>query len=127
MMEVMIPDRERFYQFDERGIPWSNIIAFTGHAPPTDKELLQMIHAKGISCIVGTSRNIDRELIANRVTGNGAIEQRYRDLLQVGADVIETDLPREVGKLLYGECAVPERKSEFFSKAVAGVVNRYRK
>ncbi len=127
MMEVMIPDRERFYQFDERGIPWSNIVAFVGHTPPTDKELLQMIHAKGTSCIVGTSRNLDRELIANRATGSRAIEQRYRNLLQVGADIIETDLPREVGKLLYGECAVPERKSEFFSRAVAGVVNRYRK
>jgi glycerophosphoryl diester phosphodiesterase len=115
VMEVMIPDRERFYQFDEMGIPWSNIIAFVGHTPPTDKELLQMIHAKGTCCIVGTSRNLDREFIANRASGTGAIEQRYRDLLQVGADVIETDLPREVGKLLYGESADPERKSEFLS------------
>ena len=117
MMEVMIPNREKFHEFDKTGIPWSNIIAFVGHTPPTDKELLQMIHAKGTSCLVGTSRNIDREFIANRARDIGPIEQRYRALLQSGADVVETDLPGEVGKLLYGESAVPARKSKFFSKA----------
>jgi glycerophosphoryl diester phosphodiesterase len=122
MMEVMIPNREKFYEFDETGIPWSNIIAFVGHAPPTDKELLQMIHAKGTCCIVGTSRNIDREFITNRASGIGAIERRYRALLLRGADVIETDLPREVGKLLYGESVIHVHKSEFFSKSVGCVV-----
>jgi glycerophosphoryl diester phosphodiesterase len=127
MMEVMIPDREKFYQFDRTGIPWSRIIAFVGHAPPTDKELLHMIQAKGTCCIVGTSRNVDREFIANRASGTGTIEQHYRALLQRGADVIETDLPREVGKLLYGDSVVPADKSEFFSMAAAHVVTDYPK
>ena len=56
MMEVMIATRERFHEFDKTGIPWSNIIAFVGHMPPRDKELLQMIHAQGTCCMVGTSR-----------------------------------------------------------------------
>lgn len=115
-MEVMIPNSERFYEFDETGIPWSNIIAFVGHTPPRDKELLQMIHAKGTCCMVGTSRNLDREFIVNRASGTGPIEQHYRTLLQRGADVIETDLPREVGMLLYGESAIPASKSEFFQR-----------
>jgi glycerophosphoryl diester phosphodiesterase len=124
MMEVMIPDREKFYQFDRTGVPWSNIIAFVGHTPPTDKGLLQMIHTKGTCCIVGTSRNLDRELTASRASGTGATEKRYRDLLQLGTDVIETDLPAEVGRLLYGESVIPARKSEFFSKANAGAGTR---
>ena len=114
MMEVMIPNRERFYEFDKTGIPWSNVIAFVGHTPPRDKELLQMIHAKGACCMVGTSRNLDREIIVNRASGNALVEQQYRALLQWGADVIETDLPREVGKLLYSETAIPASKSQFF-------------
>jgi glycerophosphoryl diester phosphodiesterase len=85
MMEVMIPNRERFYEFDETGIPWSNIIAFVGHTPPRDKELLQMIHAKGTCCMVGTSRNFDREFIINRASGAALVEQHYRALLQGGA------------------------------------------
>lgn len=116
MMEVMIPNRERFYEFDETGIPWSSIIAFVGHTPPGDKELLQMIHAKGTCCMVGTSRNLDREFIVNRASGTAPVEQHYRALLQRGADVIETDLPREVGKLLYSESAIPASKSQFFQR-----------
>jgi glycerophosphoryl diester phosphodiesterase len=116
MMEVMIPNRQRFYEFDETGVPWSNVIAFTGHTPPGDKELLQMIHAKGTCCMVGTSRNLDREYIVNRASGIEPVEQQYRALLQQGADVIETDLPREVGKLLYSESAIPASKSQFFQR-----------
>ena len=116
MMEVMIPNRQRFYEFDGTGIPWSNIIAFVGHTPPRDKGLLQMIHAKGTCCIVGTSRNLDREFMLSRSGGTAQVEQRYRALLQQGADVIETDLPREVGKLLYSESAIPASKSQFFQR-----------
>ena len=116
MMEVMIPNRESFYGFDGTGIPWSNIIAFVGHTPPSDNGLLQMIHGKGTCCIVGTSRNLDREFIANRVSGAAPIEKHYHALLQQGADVIETDLPREVGKILYGETAIPASKSQFFQR-----------
>jgi len=116
MMEVMIPNSEKFYEFDETGIPWSNIIAFVGHTPPGDKKLLQMIHAKGTCCMAGTSRNLDRELIVNRANGAVPVEQHYRALLELGVDVIETDLPRDVGKLLYGESAVPASKSQFFQR-----------
>jgi len=114
MMEVMIPNRERFRTFDETGVPWSNVIAFVGHTPPKDKELLRMIHAKGACCMVGTSRNLDREFIAAGSSSTAAIEQRYRKLLQQGADVIETDIPGKVGKLLYSESAIPPSKSRFF-------------
>ena len=75
-----------------------------------------MIHAKGTCCMVGTSRNLDREFIVNRASGTAPIEQHYRALLQLGVDVIETDLPREVGKLLYSESAIPVSKSQFFQR-----------
>lgn len=116
MMEVMIPNRERLEEFDKAGIPWENIIAFVGHTPPRDADLLKMIHEKGTCCMVGTSRNLDREFNVNRASGTESIEQHYRALLQRGADVIETDLPREVGKLLYSESTIPALKSHLFQK-----------
>jgi len=126
MMEVMILDRQKFYQFDKTGIPWRNIIAFVGHTPPTDNGLLQMIHAKGVCCMVGTSRNIDRDFVVNQAEGTKVFERKYRDLLQLGIDVIETDLPIEVGTLLYGEFEVPTIKSNISTKAVAGNITTYR-
>ena len=47
MMEVMIPNREKFQQFDKTGVPWSNIVAFVGHTPPQDKELLHIDSRQG--------------------------------------------------------------------------------
>ena len=114
MMEVMVPTRERFVAFDKAGIPWENIIAFVGHTPPEDADLLQMIHGKRTCCMAGTSRNLDREFHVNCASGAESIEQHYRALLQRGIDVIETDMPREVGKLLYSESTVPGSKSQFF-------------
>ncbi len=114
MMEVMIPNRKRFEEFDKTGVPWNNIVAFVGHTPPTDTELMKMIHAKGTCCMVGTSRNLDRQLNVNRAGGSAVIEQDYRALLQNGIDLIETDLPGHVGKMLYGESAIPASKSRFF-------------
>jgi len=116
MMEVMIPNRQKFNEFDETGVPWSNIIAFVGHTPPEDKELFQIIHAKGTCCMVGTSRNLDREFIANRASGTASVEQQYHALLELGADVIETDIPGEIGKFLYGQSAIPESRSQFLHK-----------
>ena len=101
MMEVMIPNRVKFAEFEKTGVPWSNIVAFVGHTPPQDTILYELIHAKGTSCIVGTSRNLDRQFIDKQITGIESIEQDYRALLQRGADLIETDIPREVGRLLY--------------------------
>jgi glycerophosphoryl diester phosphodiesterase len=110
----MIPNRARFHEFEETGIPWSNVVAFVGHTPPKDKQLLKMLHEKSVLCIAGTSRNLDRKLTVNRASGASAIEEEYRVLLQRGVDLIETDAPREVGKLLYSKSAVPASKSRFF-------------
>ena len=74
---------------------------------------LSLKHRKGDT---GPSRNLDREFIVNRASGTGPIEQHYRALLKLGADVIETDLPREVWQLLYGESTIPASKSQFFQR-----------
>jgi len=116
MMEVMIPNRAKFWEFDETGIPWSNIITFTGHTQPEDPELFDMIHTKGACCIVGTSRNLDRHLTVGRAKENRGAERRYRHLLKCGVDVIETDLPRRVGRLLYGESDISASKASLFRR-----------
>ena len=114
MMEVMIPNRRKFAEFEKANIPWNNVVAFVGHTPPEDLELTKMIHAKGVCCMVGTSRNLDRQLVAHRENEISDTEQAYRTLLRNGADLIETDLPIDVGKLLFSEIAIPSRKSRFF-------------
>jgi glycerophosphoryl diester phosphodiesterase len=103
MMEVMITSREKFATFDKTGIPWSNIIAFVGHSPPRDSGLYGLIHAKGTSCMAGTSRNIDRQFIDQHITRIESLSKAYHGLIDKGIDLIETDIPREVGQLIYGK------------------------
>jgi glycerophosphoryl diester phosphodiesterase len=119
MMEVMITNRKQFDEFEKSGIPWSNIIAFVGHEPPRDRELLAMIRAKGTSCVAGTSRNLDRELAAAGDSSDRAIAQKYRALLDSGVDFFEADLAGEVGRMLYANVQPPAAKVKYFRRNVA--------
>ncbi len=101
MMEVFLGDRRRFDQFAQSGVPWHNIMAFVGHTPPQDRELIRMIHAQGTLCMAGTSRNLDLEYVQHGASASADLEGRYHRLLDFGVDIIETDIPREVGPLLY--------------------------
>lgn len=112
MMEVMIGDRQRFRGFDETGVPWNRIIAFVGHTPPEDKELLNMIHAKGACCMAGTSRNLDRKLRVASGADLVALQREYRSRLEFGVDLIETDLPIQVGNLLNAATAIRASKAQ---------------
>ena len=114
MMEVFMGTRERFQQFEQTGVPWDRVIPFISHQPPDDSELLQMIHARGASCMAGTSRYLDRELKANPEPSD-ELKAKYRELLQGGIDIIETDLPIQVTNLVLKDLAVPDNKARFFN------------
>lgn len=113
LMEVMIPSCEKVEEFDRTGVPWSNVVAFVGHSPPKEPQLCEMIHARGAGCMGGTSRNLDRQFIDGRVARFDDLRSEYHALLDMGIDLIETDLPREVGPLLYGRQPIPASRAPF--------------
>jgi len=114
MMEVMVPSREKFAEFDKTGVPWHNVVAFVGHIPPEDAALYAAIHEKGASCMVGSSRNLDRQFTSGQVAEIQLLEPGYRAFLKRGADLIETDIPAQVGPLLYGSSVGPSSKRKYF-------------
>lgn len=115
MMEVFISDRQRFNAFEASGVRWSNVIAFVGHQPTKDRELLRLLHERGVSTIAGTSRNLDRELTIGQEPDE-ELESKYRELLDRGIDLIETDLPRRVWPVLYRDVEIPESKNKFLNR-----------
>jgi glycerophosphoryl diester phosphodiesterase len=115
MMEVMIPSRAKLAEFQKLGVPWRNIVAFVGHVPPEDAALYEAIHAEGTCCLIGTSRNLDRQIITGETTDIQQLKPSYRAFLDRGADLIETDIPTQLGPLLYKEVAVPAGKRQYFS------------
>ncbi len=114
MMEVMMGDHKKVTQFDATGVPWSHVIAFVGHVPPTDRSLYQAIHDRGACCMIGTSRNLDTTFGALLETDRVNLRNQYLELFQRGVDVIETDLPCELAELLLRDQAVPPGKQRFF-------------
>lgn len=114
MMEVMMGTRERFDEFDRSGVAWGNVIAFVGHTQTPDADLCRRIHEKGGSTMAGTSRNLDRQLLTGRVTSMEPLRAEYRAVLERGVDVIETDIPRDLAPMLYGDKPVTGAKAKFF-------------
>lgn len=117
MMEVMMGTAQRVEEFDRTGVPWANVIAFVGHTATPDAELCRRIRAKGAACMAGTSRNVDRAFLGGKVPTVEPLRPEYRAVLTAGVDVIETDIPREVGPLLFGGTPVPPGKAKFLRRA----------
>lgn len=93
MQSVSIRNQDELARWEATKIPPAEkTIAFTG-TRPSPKELYEAIHQYGIACIFGTLGNIDNQA----VTKGNAI---YQELLNAGVDIIATDRPLEVGKVV---------------------------
>jgi len=97
-LQVFINTPEKVEEFDKTGVPWENIVAFVGHIMPDDPSVFNLIHQNGALCIVGTSRNLDREVLAG---GNiERLTEQYLGIYRAGADILETDIPVPVSKMI---------------------------
>lgn len=114
MMEVMIGNQQRLRGFGAAGVSWDRVVAFVGHEPPEDTELVKQIHAHGACCMAGTSRNLDRQLRVASSEDRGGLGRSYQARLGFGIDLIETDLPIQVGALLHDPPEIPAAKARFF-------------
>jgi glycerophosphoryl diester phosphodiesterase len=100
IMQVFINSVEKVKEFDKTGVPWNNVVAFVGHSKPTDLELMKMIHQRGTRCIMGTSRNLDLKYSRGEVSSIIDLKEEYNALLEMGIDIIETDIPVPLSKIL---------------------------
>lgn len=114
MFEVMIPNAAKAAEFEKLGVPWGNVVAFVSHSAPEDAGIFALVHQKGARCLLGTSRNLDRQYLAKPEAGLQPLKKDYRALLEQGADILETDIPAALGEMLYGGRPVPEGKKRFF-------------
>ncbi len=114
MMEVMVPNLAKVKEFDQLGVPWKNVIAFVGHVVPDDPALYEAIHARGACCMIGTSRNLDKQVSSKQVADIKELEAGYRTFLKRGADVFETDIPAQLGPMMYAKAVAPAAKQDFF-------------
>ena len=92
MLSVTCRNQQELDRLRQSGIPMDQVLAFTGTSEPS-LDLYRNLHREGVYCILGTLGNLDRRALAR---GN----QIYSDFVDRGADIIATDRPFEVAKVL---------------------------
>ena len=102
LISVSIRNEKELEQFKNSGIPFSNLIAFTG-TRFSDEKLYQNIHEMGSLTIIGTMGNLDNQAKTNN-------EKTYIECINKGINVIATDRPIEAAKALK---VVPEKNQKF--------------
>jgi glycerophosphoryl diester phosphodiesterase len=95
MLSVTIRNEEEIQRFEETGVPWENVIAFTGLSERT-REFNQRLHERGVFTILGVLGNLDKMAEARG-------DEIYVKFVQNGADILATDRPIEAAKALRSE------------------------
>lgn len=91
MFSAFVLSKEALAEYEQEGIPWSHIIAYIGpRYKPENKELIDMLHARGVKCMISAAPLYDKlKDSADRMVA-------YREIIKSGADIIESDLPIDV-------------------------------
>lgn len=113
LMEVMMGKTENVEAFDKSGVPWRNAVPFISHQLPENKEIFEAVHQRRAMCIIGSSRNYDRQYITGKIDKKG-LAAGYKTLITYGADIIEADLGIEAGEALIPMQQVQSSKSKYF-------------
>jgi glycerophosphoryl diester phosphodiesterase len=95
MLSARIRDENEFDDFANSGVPWDNMIAYIGQTiNEENRELVDKLHNLGLRCMIALSPTHDRLETAEERA------EAYREEISRGPDIIETDYPVEVWKVL---------------------------
>ena len=94
MLSVTIRNKEELERFDDSGIQFENMIAFTG-TTSVSPAFNDILHQRGVFTILGVMGNLD-----NSAKARG--EEVYVGLVRRGADILATDRPIEAAKAIQG-------------------------
>lgn len=95
LLSVSIRNREEYNRAANSGIPWKNMVAFTG-TMESDSWLYTALHEKGVMCMLGTLGNLDKKAKAKG-------DHLYNEWAKLGIDIFATDRPLEVQKALQNQ------------------------
>lgn len=111
MFSAFVRTKNEFDDFEKAGIPWSQIIAYVGPTnKPENKELYDLLHARGVMCMISAAPFYDK------LPDASARSKSYRETIEAGADVIESDRPIEAAAAIQSLIPAQSPKHRFFTK-----------
>ncbi len=110
MFEAFVKTKEAMESYEKAGIPWKQIMAYTGPLnEPANKALYDALHQRGVMCMISTAPVYDKLTKWER-------ERAYREIIEAGADIIEADLAVEVAEAIRSLNPDGSPKDKFFAK-----------
>lgn len=77
------------------GVPWENMIAYVSYSiDENNKAIVDMLHAKGVRCMISVAPTHDRLETAQERN------LKYKEEINKKPDIIESDIPTEIWKAL---------------------------
>ena len=111
MFSAFIRTMEEFQAFEKEGIPWPQIMAYVGPlSKPDNKVLYELLHERGVKVMISAAPTYDK------LDGPEERKSAYVKTIEEGADVIESDLPIEVGDALRSFNDREEPNGRYFGK-----------
>lgn len=92
MISASIRSSADLDRINQLGVPNDRLVAFVGTSAP-EKQVYELLHSKGIWCILGTMGNLDKSAQARG-------ETIYSELIKGGADILSSDRGAESAKEL---------------------------
>lgn len=95
MLSVFARNDEEFEDIAISGVPWENMIAYVGQTINDKNEhIVKQLRAKGVRCMVSYAPSIDRLRTPEERAS------AYKEAITVNPDIIESDYPVEVWRVL---------------------------
>ncbi|WP_313382243.1 glycerophosphodiester phosphodiesterase family protein [Proteiniphilum saccharofermentans] len=95
MLSVFARNDEEFEDIAISGVPWESMIAYVGQTiNDANRHIVEQLRAKGVRCMVSYAPSLDRLRTAEER------ESAYRQAIRISPDIIESDYPVEVWKVL---------------------------
>ena len=101
--------KEAIEAYDKAGFPWKQCLAYIGsRVKPENQELYELIHSRGATCMISSAPSYDKlQNAAER-------KQAYMKVFNDGADILESDLPIEVGEAVKSLIPEKPKKKKYF-------------
>lgn len=95
MFSAFVKTPAELKPYEDAGIPASQMIAYIGpDIKPENQQMYQLLHAKGIRCMISAASTYDKLKSKEERT------KAYQAIIKDGADVLESDLPIEVSEAI---------------------------
>lgn len=95
MLSAHVKTEKSFREYDASGVPWRNMIAYIGSENKAENQpLIRELHGRGVMCMISAAPKYDKLKTAKERAA------AYRETFELGADILESDLPVEVAKAL---------------------------